>query len=79
MQTKVVWSFLEVFWFSKGNTTRHSEWKKGEVDRRRSGKTIVKSRQGCALPADLEQLKQDRLKIGLLRSHLWYPNDIARL
>ena len=38
--------------------------KEGEVDRRRGGKTIVKSRQGCTLPADLEQLKQDRLKRG---------------
>ena len=38
--------------------------KEGEVHRRRGGKTIVKSRQGCTLPADLEQLKQDRLKRG---------------
>ena len=38
--------------------------KEGEVDRRRGGKTIIKSRQGCALPADLEQLKQDKLKRG---------------
>ena len=36
--------------------------KEGEVFRRRDGKTIIKSRQGCALPADLGQLKQDRLK-----------------
>ena len=61
-KTKVVWLFLEVFWFSKGNTTRHSEQKKEEVDRRRGGKTLIKSRQGCALPADLGLLKQDRLK-----------------
>ena len=38
--------------------------KEGEVDRRRGGKTIIKSRQRCTLPADLEQLKQDRLKRG---------------
>ena len=38
--------------------------KEGEVDRRRDGMTIIKSRQGCALPADLGQLKQDRLKRG---------------
>ena len=36
--------------------------KEGEFDRRRGGKTIIKSRQGCALPADLGQLKQDRLQ-----------------
>ena len=38
--------------------------KEGEVDRRRGGKTIIKSRQGCGLPADLGQLKQDRLQRG---------------
>ena len=38
--------------------------KEGEVDRRRGGKTIIKSRQGCALPANLGQLKQDKLKKG---------------
>ena len=38
--------------------------KEGEVDRRRGGKKIIKNRQGCALPADLGQLKQDRLKRG---------------
>ena len=27
--------------------------KEGEVDRRRGGKTIIKNRQGCTLPADL--------------------------
>ena len=38
--------------------------KEGGVDRRRGGKTIIKSRQRCTLPADLEQLKLDRLKRG---------------
>ena len=28
MKTKVVWSCLKVFWFSKDNSTGHSEWKK---------------------------------------------------
>ena len=26
--TKVVWSCLKVFWFSKDNSTGHGEWKK---------------------------------------------------
>ena len=38
--------------------------KDGEVDRRRGGKTIIKSRQECALPANLGQLKRDKLKKG---------------
>ena len=33
--------------------------KEGVVDRRRGGKTIIKNRHGCALPADLGKLKQD--------------------
>ena len=55
--------------------------KEGEVDRRRGGKTIIKSRQGCALPANLGQLKQDKLKNGCceMRSHLWNTDDLARL
>ena len=36
----------------------------GEVDRRRGGKTIIKSRQICALLAIQGQLKQDRLQRG---------------
>ena len=33
--------------------------KEGVVDRRRGGKTMIKNRHGCALPADLGKLKQD--------------------
>ena len=39
--------------------------KEGEVDRRRGGKTIIKSRQECALPAETRQIEN-----GLMRSHL---------
>ena len=28
MKTMVVWPYLKVFWFSKDNSTGHSEWKK---------------------------------------------------
>ena len=48
--------------------------KEEEVDRKRDGKTLIKSRQGCALPAETRQIAK-----GLLRSYLWYPNDLARL
>ena len=53
--------------------------KKGEVDRRRGGKTIVKGRQGCTLPADLEQLKQDRLIKMVVAKSFVVPQGIARL
>ena len=48
--------------FAKATLQDTVNRKEGEVDRRRGGKTIMQSRQGCALPADLGQLKQDRLK-----------------
>ena len=53
--------------------------KKEEVDRRRGGKTILKSGQGWALPAQLGQMKTGEDGKGLLRSHLWCPNKLARL
>ena len=53
--------------------------KEEEVDRRRGAKTISKSGQGCILPAQLRQLKIGQDGKGLLRSHLWCPNDQARL
>ena len=40
--------------------------KEEEVDRKRDGKTLIKRRQGCALPAETKQIAK-----GLLRSHLW--------
>ena len=57
----VVLSRLKVFWFSKDNLT-HKEKGKEEVARRRDGKTILKSRQEWTLPAQLGQLKQDKVE-----------------
>ena len=46
IETKVVWSRRKVFCFSKDDSTGHSKRKKEEeVDRRRDGKTILKSGQ----------------------------------
>ena len=50
-----------------------------EVDRRRGGKTISKSGQGWTLPAQLGQLETGQDSKGLLLSHLWCPDDQARL
>ena len=52
--------------------------KEEEIDRRRDGKTILKSGQGWTLPSQLGQLKTGQDGEGLLRSHLWWPNDLAR-
>ena len=75
----MVWPCFKVFWFSKDNLTGHSERKKKEADRRRGGKTISKSGQNWTLPAQLGQLKTGQDGKGLLRIHLWCPDDLPRL
>ena len=78
-ETKIVWLGFKVFWLSKDNSTGHSERTKKEADRRRGGKTILKSEQEWTLPAQLGRLKTGRNGKGLLRTHLWCPNDLSRL
>ena len=75
----MVWPCLKVFWFSKDNSSGHSEREKKEADRRRGGKTISKSGQEWTLPAQLGQLKTGQDGKGLLRIHLWFPDDLLRL
>ena len=51
-----------------------------KVDRRRGGKTILKSGQGLTWPAQLGQLKTGLVGKELMGSHLWYPKKLtARL
>ena len=45
--------------------------KEEEVDRRRDGRTILKSGQGWTWPAQLGQLKRGQDGKGLLQNHLW--------
>ena len=49
------------------------------ADRRRGGKTMSKSGQEWTLPAQLGQLKTGQDGKGLLRIHLWCPDDVLRL
>ena len=53
--------------------------KEEEVDRRRGGNTVQKNGQGSTLQAQLGQMETGQDGNGLLRSHLWCPNDLARL
>ena len=57
---------FKVFWFSKDNSTVHSERKKEEKVDRRGGKTIFKSGQGWTWLAQLGQLKTGEDGKGLL-------------
>ena len=75
----MVWPCFKVFWFSKENPTGHSEKKGEEADRRTGGKTISKNGQEWTLPAQLGQLKTGQDGKGLLRIHLWCPDDLPRL
>ena len=53
----MVWPYLKVFWLSKGDSAGYSARVKEEnVDKRRSGKTILRIGQGCSLQAQLGQL-----------------------
>ena len=52
---------------------------KKEADRRRDRKTIPKSGQEWALSAQLGQLKTGQNGKGLLRIHLWCPDDLPIL
>ena len=77
---KMVWPCLKVLWFSKDNPTGQSERKKKKkVDRRRGGKTISKSGPEWTLLVQLGQLKTGQDGKGLLRIHLWCPDDLPRL
>ena len=73
----MVWPCLKVFWFSKDNPTGHSERKKKK--RQTEEKTVSKSGQEWTLQAQLGQLKTGQDGKGLLRIHLWCPDDLPRL
>ena len=77
----MVWPCFKVFWFSKDNQSYRTQGKEKEkeMDRRRGGKTISKSGQEWTLPAQLGQLKTGQDGNGLLRIHLWCPDDLPRL
>ena len=78
----MVWPRFKAFWFSKDNPTGHSERtkkKEKEAYRRRGGKTASKSGQEWTLPAQLGRLKTGQDRMGLLRTHLWCPDDLPRL
>ena len=53
--------------------------KEKEADRRRYGKILSKSGQEWTLPAQLGRLKTGQDGKGLLRTHLWCPDDLPRL
>ena len=58
----MVWPCLKVFSFSKDNSIGHVNGKEEEVDKIRSGITMLKSAQRCILPAQLGQLKTEMME-----------------
>ena len=76
----MVWPCLKVFWVGKHNPTGHSEEKKKKRKTEEEvGRQISKSGQEWTLPAQLGQLKTGQDGTGLLRIHLWCPDDLPRL
>ena len=65
----MIWPCLKVFWFSKDNPTGHSERKK---KKRQTEEQVGRQYQ-------LGQLKTGQDGKGLLRIHLWCPDDLPRL
>ena len=53
--------------------------KEKEADRRRDGMTISTSGQGRTLSGQLGQLNTGQDRKGLVRIHLWCPDDLQRL
>ena len=79
-RTKIVWPRFKVFWFSKDNSTGHSErTKKKRQTEEEVGRQYQKSGQEWTLPAQLGRLKTGQGGKGLLRTHLWCPDDLPRL
>ena len=75
----MVWPRFKVFRFSKDNPTGHSERTKKQSGQKKRWEEISKSGQECTLPAQLGWLKTGQDGMGLLRTHLWCPNDLPRL
>ena len=75
----MVWPCFKVFWFSKDNPTGHSERKK---KKRQTEEEVGRQYQRVdrmTLPSQLGQLKTGQNGKGLLRIHLWCPDDLPRL
>ena len=77
----MVWPCLKVFWFSKANPTGHSERKK---KKRQTEEEVGRQyqrvdRNGLCHLGQLGQLKTGQDGKGLLRIHLWCPDDLPRL
>ena len=73
----MVWPCFKIFGFSKDNPTRHSDRKK---KKRQAGEEVGRPYQRV----DRNGLQLGLLKIGqdgkgLLRIHLWCPDDLPRL
>ena len=76
----MVWPCFKVFWSSKDNPTGHSERKKKKRQAEEEvGRQYQREGQEWTLPAQLGQLKTGQDGKGLLRIHLWCPDDLLRL
>ena len=75
----MVWPHFKVFWFSKDNPTGHSERTK-----KKRQKEVEAGRQyqewiGMDFASSTKAVKTGQDGKGLLRTHLWCPDNLQRL
>ena len=80
---KMVWPCLKVFWFSKDNPTGHNERKKRKRGRQKKRwEEHIKEWTGMDFASSTraaEEYHTGQEGKGLLRIHLWCPDDLPRL
>ena len=73
----MVWPRFKVFWFSKDNPTgKEGRRKRGRQKKRED---TIKECTGMDFAAQLGQQITGQNGKGLLRIHLWCPDDLPRL
>ena len=73
----MVWPCFKGFWFSKDNPTAHSERKnKKKKTEEEVGRQYQRVDRKGLFPDQLGQLKTGQDGKGLLRIHLWCPDDL---
>ena len=69
---------FNVFWFFEDNPTGHRERKRKRKTEEKVGRK-QRSEQEWTLPAQLGRLQTGLYEKGLMRTHLWCPDDLPRL
>ena len=75
----MVWFRFKVSWFSKDNPTGHNERTKKKRQTEEEVGRQYQIGQEWTLPSQLGRPKTGQDGKGLLRTHLWCPDELPRL